>query len=229
MISFTLFILSGVALTSLTIAKRIELKGRDASFILRIVSRGDERARDLYHQALHFYTTGKHRVVFVVKKQLPLRAKSYLTKSVVYIKEKGENRFGNIRNSRLISKRDGMKEFFKNISEVEKGGGELHEDFPEAPIITIEESALVQPLMTVVEPVEAVVEIPVPKVRKPRAPRQKKSVVAAIEPIIEPIVEVIPEPVAPPVEPAIEFIPTNRENFKPAPRKRRLKVVESVE
>jgi hypothetical protein len=228
MISFTLFILSGVALTSLTIAKRIELKGRESSFILRIVSKGDERARDLYHQALHFYTTGKHRVVFVVKKQLPLRAKSYLTKGVLYIKEKGENRFGNIRNSRLISKRDGMKEFFKNISEVEKGAGELHDDFP-TPITSAEEPVIMQevvmePVMPMVEPVEVVVA-PAPQAKKPRAPRKKKVA------MIEAIMEVAPAPVITEVkvEPVLEFIPTNRENFKLAPRKRRLKVVEEVE
>lgn len=121
------FILSGVALVTLTLAKRFEQKGFGRLFVLKAVSKGDERARTYYQKSLHFYSEGKHRFIFFVKKQLPVKMRMHLTKAFVWVKEKGESRFGNIRNSRLIKKADGMSEFFKTVSEIEKGVGEIQE------------------------------------------------------------------------------------------------------
>lgn len=230
MISLWLFILSGVALAGLTLAKRIELKGKKSSFILRLVSRGDERARTYYHEALHFYSEGKHRFFFFVRKQLPLKAKSYVNKGVSFVKEKGEERFGNMRNSRTIKRPESVSEFFRNISEIEKGNGELHEDAPMARDGAIE-TAVSAPVIEEVMAPEAPQEAPVAvaeavteeRPKKPRAPRKKKIIVVE-EPVIEPpIVEEVK------VEPVVEVIRTQPENFKAFPRKRKVRVVEELE
>ena len=135
MFSFSIFILSGVGLALLTLAKRFEVKKRKSSLILRTISRGDEGARHVYHEALHWYSNGKHRFNFFVTKQLPLRIKSYVNKGLTFVKEKSENRFGNIRNSRFIRRDGSISEFFKNISKVEKDHGELHDEIYVEPSI----------------------------------------------------------------------------------------------
>ncbi len=182
-----IFILSGVAIATLTLAKRFEMKKGSLAgktFLLRAVSRGDERARDLYHKSLRFYTEGKHKFLFFAKKQAPLKIRIYINKALAYAKEKGENRFGNIRNSRLIRKPDGISEFFKSISEVEKGAGELHDD------VYVEEEGIITSTTLVAEEVEVTVPMPEPeetipaaaatipekieKPKKPRAPRKPR-------------------------------------------------------
>lgn len=131
MLTFALFLLSGAALATLTIAKRVEEKKKRTPAVLRAVSIGDERVRHLHNEILRQYSTAKEKSAFWVKKQLPLKVKSNLNKLHAYAKEKGVEYMGDMRDSRLIKKSDGISEFFKNISEIEKGTGEINESLPE--------------------------------------------------------------------------------------------------
>lgn len=126
MISFSLFALSGMTLATLIVAKRIENRSGKRFFLLRAISKGDAHVRDLYQRSLNFYSEGKDKSLFFFKKQLPLKVKRGLTKAQTLIQEKVESRFGNVRNSRLLKRQEGISEFFKNISEVEKGAGEIN-------------------------------------------------------------------------------------------------------
>lgn len=154
MISFTLFTLSGVAIVTLTIAKRIEEKRKKDFFILNAISRGDIHLRKLHHKILNYYSEGKEKLFFLAKKQVPMRAKSLLNRSVTLLKETAEKHIGNARNSRLLKKSDGISEFFKNISSVEKGIGEINESYNEpefAPETTPKKRSPRRKKITVVE------------------------------------------------------------------------------
>ncbi len=122
-----IFAISGITLIILTLAKRFELRKKRATFILKAISIGDERAKELQHKMLNLYAEGKDRIVFFVKKELPLKLKKFVGIVVSYLKARWESYFGNIRNSHLIRKEEGISEFFKNISEIEKGNGEIHD------------------------------------------------------------------------------------------------------
>jgi hypothetical protein len=103
------------------------LKRKRPLLILSMISRGDRLVRDIYHKLASFYSEGKEKLIFFVNKQLPLRTKNIFYKLLNFIKEKFEDTFGNIRNSRLLKKSDGISEFYKNISEIEKGNGEIND------------------------------------------------------------------------------------------------------
>jgi hypothetical protein len=178
MFSFALFVLSGVVVAALVLAKMIELRGNKPFFILRAVSKGDERAHDLYHKSLKLYSEGKVKAVFFVRRELPVRSRIYLNKGLSWAGELLEEYLGDIRNSRLIGRKEGISEFFKSISEVEKGGGELHDD------VYVEPTADEAPLAYRVTPIAAIntdlhtetsASAPTPKPKKPRAPRKPKA------------------------------------------------------
>jgi len=46
-----------------------------------------------------------------------------------FLKERREQYVNIMRDSRLLKKSDGISEFFKNMSDVEKGNGEIHDTF----------------------------------------------------------------------------------------------------
>lgn len=127
MIAFPLFVISGVCVGILLISKRIEEKRHRTVSVLRAISTGEERLHELRVRLLNFYAETKERFTFVVKKQLPIRARSYFYKTLAYLEEKLEDHIGDIRNSRLIKRSDGISEYFKNISEIERGVGEIHD------------------------------------------------------------------------------------------------------
>src|SRR5258706_14667074 len=110
-----LFFFSGLALAVIMLAKRFQEKKRKTLFILHLVSRGDERVRELHHQAVRFYSTGKEKAAFFVKKRLPMRSKHSLNKLVSRFEEQVERYIGNIRGSKMLNKPDGISEFFKNL------------------------------------------------------------------------------------------------------------------
>ncbi len=159
MLPFSIFILSGVGIVTLTVAKRLEEKRRAQTIVLRAVSKGDERMRDIHHKALHHYSYSKEKFAFWFKKQLPLKLKSLWHKVQLYVREKSVEYLGDVRNSRLLKKSDGISEFFKNISEIEKGGGEIND-----------EVFVAEPMPTL----EPIVPAMLPK--KPRTPRKPKVV-----------------------------------------------------
>lgn len=127
-----IFILSGTVLAIMLLAKRIEEKRKRNVFILNLISRGDTHVRELHHRAVRYYSIGKEKGVFLVKKQLPRYSRSSLNKALALIEERLQRHLDSIRDSRLLKKDEGISEFFKNISEVEKGGGELHDDVYDA-------------------------------------------------------------------------------------------------
>ncbi len=177
MVSFALFIFSGITLATLLLAKRVENRSGRRGFLLRAISKSDRQIRELFHRVLDFYSLGRERSLFIIQKQLPMRAKRELGKAQTYIQEKIEGQFGNVRNARLIKKQEGISEFFKNISEIEKGGGELHEEIyapyaGEVPEATVTISPEIEPVITVMP--EPKKEERKPRVVRKRAPAKKK-------------------------------------------------------
>lgn len=130
MFTFSLFVVSGGIIATLAVAKRIEEKKKRTPFVLKAVSRGDERVRELHHEALRQYSQAKEKSAFWVKKQLPLKLKSTINKLQAYAKEMSVEYLGDVRGSRMIKKSEGISEFFKNISDIEKGTGEINESLP---------------------------------------------------------------------------------------------------
>ncbi|PIP61822.1 hypothetical protein COW99_01980, partial [Candidatus Roizmanbacteria bacterium CG22_combo_CG10-13_8_21_14_all_38_20] len=78
-----------------------------------------------------------------------------------------------MRDAKLLKKSDGISEFFKNISDIEKGQGEINEAFiidraTEPTIESIEDTAPLEPQITeIIEPV-------VIKATKPKRKRKIK-------------------------------------------------------
>lgn len=189
MFSFALFILSGAIIATLAVAKRMEEKKKRTPLVLRAVSRADARVRALHHEALHQYTQAKDKSAFYVKKQLPLKMKSLINKLNAYAKEKGAEYFGDMRGARLINKKpENISEFFKSMSEIEKGGGEINESLPadlqedfavetaEKPVEVTETRVETIVTSNVEEkPVHMVTELePAPEVVKPKRKRTYK-------------------------------------------------------
>jgi hypothetical protein len=174
MLPFSIFILSGAGIATITISKRLEERRKTGVFLLKAVSRGDERVREIHHKALHHYSYGKDRFAFWFKKQMPLKIKSLWNHFLAYLEEKSVEYLGDVRNSRLLKKSDGISEFFKNISEIEKGGGEINDEvYTIDPMMPGELTA--EPIVTMaVEPTAHTTPTHIQK--KPRAPRKKKSV-----------------------------------------------------
>ena len=130
MFTFSLFVLSGAIIATLAVSKRIEEKKKRTPIVLRAVSKGDERVREMHHELLHQYSRVKDKSAFWVKKQLPLKMKSTLNKLRAYVRERSEAYLGDVRGTRLLNRPDGISEFFKSISELEKGTGEINETLP---------------------------------------------------------------------------------------------------
>jgi hypothetical protein len=224
MITFILFAASGVAIITITAAKRVEERKRTTVFILRLISLGDARMRTLHHEALRHYSYSKEKGGFWVKKQLPLKLKSFWNRFQAYVEEKATGYLGDMRGSRLLKRSDGISEFFKSISEVEKGAGEINESLPlleeDFYIQTSEERHAAQEKQATAlakaavieaeeEPIVSVAEPFVPKVSKPkksRTPRLKKVQMEPVETVIESV-------------PVIEFIPPKR-----APRRKKVAI-----
>ena len=119
-----LFIVSGLLIAGLIFAKMVELKRKKQFFLLRLVSLGDHRVREWSHQAAHSYDELKERAMFFIEKQLPLHSKNTLNKTKGFLKEKTDKYMGDIRNTKLLKRNEGISEFFKNISDKENGVGE---------------------------------------------------------------------------------------------------------
>ncbi len=175
MFSFTLFAISGLVLIVLMLGKRMAEKKKKPVFILKLIMKGDERARDIRHKAVHLYSVIKDRGYFIVTKQLPMQARITLNKLRANIEERAEDYFGNIRDSRLIKKQEGISEFFEKMSEVEKGNGEINDIYEEA----WSENKPIEEIEKLEEVVEVAEETVVSKPKK-RAPRRKKIVVQEV-------------------------------------------------
>jgi len=174
MITFYIFIFSGVALVTLTLTKRIEEKRKKPFFLFKLISNGDENVRKLHHKSLHFYSVGKDKAAFFVKKRLPMHSRNSLNKFITKLGEQTEKYMGDIRDSRLLKKSDGISEFFKNMSTIEKGAGEINDPYESREMEVIQEK--IEPIA----PVVAAVSAPAKKSHKPEPIHQAKPVLAEV-------------------------------------------------
>jgi predicted RNA-binding protein len=126
------FYVSGVAIAALVLAKHFEAKYKRRFFFLRTVSKGDIHVRTLYHHGVRLYTEAKERAFIYITKQLPLRARNLSNKASVQLRERVERYTGDIRNSRLLKKSDGISEFFRNVADIERGRGEINDSFDDS-------------------------------------------------------------------------------------------------
>ncbi len=127
-----IFALSGVGIILLILVKLRALQTKKPAILLGLISLGDHRVRNVYQKTTHHYSEVKEKGRVLVTKQIPMHSKNLLNKAETLVKEKSEKYLGNIRNTRLLNnKREGLSEFFKNLSDKENGdsqnGGDLIE------------------------------------------------------------------------------------------------------
>jgi hypothetical protein len=127
MTSIVIFSASGLAIILLLATKRLELKNKQDFFILDIISKGNIHIRKLYHRIVSFYFKSKEQIFFFIYKQLPVYYRKSFNKLLTFIEKKREQYLVSMRDSRLLKKPDGLSEFFKNMSDIEKGNGEIHD------------------------------------------------------------------------------------------------------
>jgi len=127
MTPIAIFSISGLAIVSLMVAKKWGEKRRKRFLILDIISKGDIRIRRFYHLTIHFYSEGREYFLFFLKKQISMHSRNSLNKLLAFLRKKRERYVESMRDSRLLKKSDGISEFFKNMSNIEKGNGEIHD------------------------------------------------------------------------------------------------------
>ena len=127
MIITSLFAFSGLSIILLLVAKRLEEKRKRIFFISNAISKGDTRIRGLYLKVVSLYSEGKERISFFYKKQIPIHSRNSLNKLLIFIRKRREQYAVSMRDAKLLKKSDGISEFFKNMSELEKGNGEIHD------------------------------------------------------------------------------------------------------
>ena len=127
MIITSFFAISGLSIILLLAAKKLEEKRKKTFFISNAISRGDTHIREFYHQTVRFYSEGKEKSLFFFKKHVPLHTKNSLNKLLTFLRKQMEQYIVNMRDSRLLKKSDGISEFFKNMSDIEKGNGEIND------------------------------------------------------------------------------------------------------
>ena len=132
MITIYIFTASGVAILLLVTTKRLQQKLKKPFFVFNIISKADAQIRALYQKLVHLYSDSKEKTSFLIEKQIPIHSKNVLNKSISFIKEKRDQYIGNMRNSRLLKRPDGISEFFKNMSEIEKGNGQIHDSYEDS-------------------------------------------------------------------------------------------------
>lgn len=123
MIVTSLFAVSGLAILLLVVRP---------FFISNAISKGDKHTREFYHRVVHFYSESKEQLLFLLNKQVPIRSRNSLNKLLIFLKKKREQYFVSMRDSRLLKKSDGISEFFKNMSSIEKGNGEINDVYEDA-------------------------------------------------------------------------------------------------
>ena len=119
------FIFSGLAIVMLIVGKVIEEKRSQPLFLFDLISKGDRHVRELSHMTSEEYSEFKTRAEFFIKKQLQMQARSSYYRTQTLLREQSDRFLKYIRDSRLIKKSDGISEFFKSVSEVERGGGQI--------------------------------------------------------------------------------------------------------
>jgi hypothetical protein len=132
MIISYIFAVSGFSIMLLIVAKKVEEKRKKPLFTSNVISRGDIHIRKFYQRAVHLYSESKERVFFFFNKQIRMHSKNSLNKMLSFLEEKRGQYINNMRDSRLLKKSDGISEFFKNMSDVEKGNGVIHDVYEDS-------------------------------------------------------------------------------------------------
>lgn len=115
-----LFYLSGVIIALLLFAKKVEVERKRTFILLRAISRGDERVRELSHRSTHLYSEGKEKLIFFLTKQLPLKTKSILNRAGAQASVLSGIYMEKIRGiKRLRSTDQGISEFFRSLADKE--------------------------------------------------------------------------------------------------------------
>ena len=127
MTSIVIFTISGLAITFFVATKGVAEKRKRAFYIFDAISSADSYVREIYHKSVRFYDKGKEKIFFLFKKQVPIHSKNSINKLIFFLQEKRKQYIENMRDSRLLKKSDGISEFFKNMSEIEKGNGEIND------------------------------------------------------------------------------------------------------
>lgn len=123
------FYISGALIVALLVLKHIEITKREKPRVLEIISSKDSHLRLLHKNILLKYLDLKKDVSFFFSKQVPLYTRNKLNKLFTLMRTEMRKRVSNIRDSKLLKRSDGISEFFKNISEIEKGNGEINETY----------------------------------------------------------------------------------------------------
>lgn len=116
------FAVSGILIAIVLAAKVIEIKTNRKTLVLRLISLGDERMRELSHRVADEYSHYKGRMDVALRHQLPLRARNFYYKTLSAVKEETQKRLGDIRGSKFLKKSDGISEFLKNLEEKDEEG-----------------------------------------------------------------------------------------------------------
>ena len=127
MVLTTIFSVSGLAIILLLAIKKLGEGRRKQFFILKAISKGDRHVKEVYHKIVSLYTHDKERFMLFLKKRIPLHSKNSLNKSLSFLRNKKDRYLERLRDSKLIGKSDGISEFFRNMSDIEKGNGEIHD------------------------------------------------------------------------------------------------------
>ncbi len=114
-----IFLVSGICLFVLIFTKMRQLSTKKDPLLLRIISLGDARIRDLSHRGAHLYADSKEDLNFFWKKQLPMHMRSISNKTNLFLKEKSELLVKDLRDTKLLKKNGDISEFFKAMSEKE--------------------------------------------------------------------------------------------------------------
>jgi len=110
--------------------KMWEEKNRKSFFLLRWISKGDERFREFSQSSAHKYADLKEDAGFLIKRQVPLHTRNIANKTYAMFQEKGNKFLSDLKEGKLFGrKNEGISEFLKDISEMEKENGQtLDED-----------------------------------------------------------------------------------------------------
>jgi hypothetical protein len=118
-----IFALTGAVIVLLIAAKSFELKRGKHFVIFRLISLGDSSLRALLHSSATLYTTAKERTLFFLKKQLPLKTRSYWNRLLAFLKDKTDKNLVRMRDIKIIRPRkQNISEFFRNLPKKETGG-----------------------------------------------------------------------------------------------------------
>jgi hypothetical protein len=131
-----IFLISGLCIFVLVFMKMRQLNTKQDPLLLRIISLGDARIRDLSHRGAHLYADTKEDLDFFWNKQLPLHTKNTWNKINLFLKEKSELLMSDLRDTKLLKKNGDISEFFKAMSdkeiEIEAAEKDLEKDLEDS-------------------------------------------------------------------------------------------------